>query len=87
MSKKVLVPVLSLAAALALAVALNPSAERHRTKINDAIAERSPVARALALGSLAAFASNYHSLGVVSYTTVGNRTLSIGGMGIVYVRQ
>jgi hypothetical protein len=87
MSKKVLAPVLSVAAVLALAIALNPSAERHRTKINEAITERSPVARALALGSLAAFASNYHSLGVASYTTVGDRTLSIGFMGGVYVRQ
>jgi hypothetical protein len=87
MSKKVLAPILSVAAVLALAVALNPSAERHRTKINEAIAERSPVARALALGSLAAFASTYHSLGVASYTSVGERTLSIGFMGVVYVRQ
>jgi hypothetical protein len=87
MSKKVLAPILSVAAVLALAVALNPSAERHRTKINEAIAERSPVARSLALGSLAAFASTYHSLGVASYTSVGERTLSIGFMGIVYVRQ
>jgi hypothetical protein len=87
MSKRILVPVLSLAAVLALAVALNPSAERHRTKISETLAERSSVARVLALGSLAAFASNYHSLGVASYTTVGDRTLSIGLMGVVYVRQ
>ena len=87
MPKKILTPLLSVAAVLALAVALNPSAERHRTKIDEVIAERSPVARVMGLGSLAAFASNYHSLGVASYTTVGDRTLSVGVLGIVYVRD
>ena len=53
-----------------LAFALNPSAEQHRTKIKDVIAERSPMAGALGIGVLATFTSMYHSWGAVSYTTV-----------------
>lgn len=75
------------AAILAVAVLLNPSPDRHRTKIKETIAERSPVAGALGLGSLAAFASTYHSLGVASYTTAGGRTLSVGVLGMVFVSE
>jgi hypothetical protein len=41
----------------------------------------------LGLGSLAAFASSYHSLGIASYTKAGERTLSIGVLGMVFVQQ
>jgi hypothetical protein len=41
----------------------------------------------LALGALTAFASSYHSLGVASYTTAGDRILSVGALGLVYVRE
>ena len=75
------------AAALVLALALNPSPERHREKIRETIGERSPIARVLGMGALAAFASNYHSLGVASYTTAGDKTLSVGAFGLVYVLQ
>ncbi|NNU42563.1 hypothetical protein [Ramlibacter montanisoli] len=74
-------------AALLLALVLNPSPERHRQKIKDTMGQRSPVARALGMGALAAFASNYHSLGLASYTTAGDRTLSVGAFGLVYVLQ
>lgn len=70
-----------------LAFALNPSAERHRAAIKEAIGERNPVARVMNLGALAGFVSNYHSLGVASYTRVGERTLSVGAFGLVYVLQ
>ena len=72
-------------AVLALAFVLNPSPEKHRLKIKDAVAQRSPIAGALGLGSLAGLASSYHSLGIASYTKVGDRTLSVGAFGIVYV--
>lgn len=75
------------AIALTLAFVLNPSPEKHRAKIKEIIAERSPVAGALGLGSLAAFTSTYHSLGVVSYTTAGERTVSFGVLGMVFVSQ
>jgi hypothetical protein len=83
-------PALSLgiaAAVLVLAFVLNPSPERHRDKIRETVGQRSPVARVLGVGSLAAFASSYHSLGVGSYTTAGERTLSVGALGLVYVLQ
>lgn len=75
------------AALVVLAVLLNPPPDRHRARIKQAIGERSLVAGALGLGVLAAFASTYHSLGVASYTTAGDRTLSVGAFGIVVVLQ
>ncbi len=75
------------AAVVALAFLLNPSAERHREQIRAKLAERSPIAGALGLGRMAAFVSTYHPLGVASYTTVGDKTMSIGAFGIVVVLE
>ncbi|NML45248.1 hypothetical protein HHL11_15950 [Ramlibacter sp. G-1-2-2] len=87
-SRSRLLPIVVIAAAVvAAAFVLNPSPERHRERIKAAVAERSGVARVLGLGSLVAFASNYHSLGVASYTKAGDRTVSIGFMGFVFVPQ
>lgn len=73
------------AAVVAAAFVFNPSPDRHRLKIKEAMAQRSTIARVLSLGSFAAFASNYHSLGLASYTKVGDRVLSVGFMGYVHV--
>lgn len=73
------------AAFVGAAMALNPSPERHRERIKEVVAERSQLAGLLGLGSVAAFASTYHSLGVASYTTVGERTVSVGALGFVHV--
>jgi hypothetical protein len=73
------------AALVAAAALLNPSAERHRTRIQQAVAERSPLAGALGVGALAAFVSSYHSLGLASYTSIRGHTVSIGFMGVVLV--
>ena len=75
------------AAVVAAAVVLNPSPERHREKIRASVAQRSPLAGALGVGALAAFVSTYHSLGVASYTTVKDKTLSIGVLGMVFVLE
>ncbi len=75
------------AAALGLALVLNPSPEEHRATIKETIAENSPLAGALGIGSLRAFSSTYHSLGVASYTTAGDSTLSVGMLGMVFVAQ
>ena len=64
---------------------LNPSADQHRSRIQEAVAERSPLAGVLGVGALAAFTSTYHPLGVASYTTVNGRTLSVGALGMVFV--
>jgi Na+/H+-dicarboxylate symporter len=84
-SRSALVPVLAIAAVLGLAVLLNPSPQRHHARIKEAMAARSTLARMLSLGSLAALVSNYHSVGVGSYTKVGDRVLSVGFMGYVHV--
>lgn len=77
--------VVVLAVLVALAALLNPSPERHRARIKETIAERSPLAALLRLGDLAAFVSHYHSLGLASYTTADDRLLSVGAFGIVVV--
>lgn len=82
---KFLINLLVIAGVLVAAVALNPSAEKHRTRIKEAIAERSQMERVLGVGQLTAFASRYHSLGVASYTTVNEKTVSIGAFGMVFV--
>lgn len=87
MRTKSLTPVIVLAAVVLLAFVLNPSPERHRARIKEAMGERSPVARVLGVGALAAFASSYHSLGLASYTQAGDRTLSVGALGMVFVLQ
>ena len=72
---------------VALLVALNPSPERHRTKIKERVAERNQLAALLRLGDLAAFVSSYHSLGVASYTKANDRILSVGALGFVWVAE
>ena len=76
---------IAIAIAIALAFALNPSAEKHRDKIKTAIAERSQIERVLGIGQLTSFVSQYHSLGVASYTTVNEKVTSIGVFGMVFV--
>ena len=73
------------AAFVGAAVVLNPSPERHRERLKEVVAERSQLAGLLKLGSVAAFMSTYHSLGVSSYSTAGERTVSIGALGFVHV--
>jgi hypothetical protein len=87
MSKNPILSIALTAIVVALAFALNPSPEQHRAKIKAAVAERSPIAGALGVGALAAFASTYHPLGVASYTTVNDRTVSWGAFGMVFFIQ
>jgi hypothetical protein len=87
MPKTPIVSAVVAAVVTAAAFLLNPSPEQHRTRIKEAIAERSPLAGALGMGALTAFASTYHSLGVASYTTVNERVASVGALGMVYVLQ
>jgi hypothetical protein len=87
MARAPIIAALVAAAVTASAFVLNPSAEQHRTRIKDDIAERSPLSGVLGIGALTAFTSTYHSLGVASYTTGNNRTLSVGAFGVVVVLQ
>ena len=75
----------SLALVVGLAAITNPSAERHREKLKEGVAERSPIAGALGLGSVAGWVSVYHSAVVGSWTTVGDRTVTVGAFGMVFV--
>jgi hypothetical protein len=86
MKRSTTITVAVAAVLLLLAFVLNPSPERHRTKIREAVGQRSQIAKAVGVGALTAFASSYHSLGIASYTTVGDRTVSYGAFGLVFVR-
>lgn len=83
--KKITYAPLIAALVIVLAFILNPSPEKHREKIKDRVGERSLLDRTFRVGQFIAFASTYHSLGLASYTTVNERTTSIGFMGLVFV--
>ncbi len=85
MSRRLLVLIAVVAVLVAAAALTNPSPERHRARLKEAVAERSPIAAALGIGALKAFTSTYHPLGVASYTTVGERIASVGAFGVVVV--
>ncbi len=82
---KTLKSVVAVAILAAVAVVLNPSAERHRARIAETIAERSPLEKALGVGQLTAFVSQYRSWQIGSYTTVNNKLSSVGLLGMVFV--
>lgn len=77
-------PLVVVAVTIALAAVLNPSPEKHREKIKEAIAARSQLERVLGIGQLTSFVSRYHSFGVGSYTTVDEKVTSIGAFGMVF---
>ena len=85
MAKSVTVSLIVTAGVIALAFALNPSPDKHREKIKQVIAERSQVERLLGIGHLTSFVSQYHSLGVGSYTTVNDKVTSAGVFGMVFM--
>mgnify|MGYP003411543821 FL=1 len=87
MAKAMPIRLAIVAAVIALAFALNPSADKHREKIKEVIAERSQLERLLGIGQLTSFASRYHSLGLASYTTVNEKTTSVGAFGMVFVTE
>ena len=70
---------------VALAAVTNPSPDRHRAQLESTLSERSLLSKALNLGALAAFAANYHSLGVASYTKVNEKVATVGAFGLIYV--
>ncbi|MBI3094851.1 MAG: hypothetical protein HYY97_08275 [Rhodocyclales bacterium] len=84
MPKNFIVSAIAALIVVALAFALNPSPEKHREEIRKIMAERSPIAAVLGLGAITAFVSNYHSLGVASYTKVSDRVVSVGAFGMVF---
>ena len=86
-TRSTLISTLGGGAIVALACVLNPSPDQHRAKIKEAIAERNQLAGLFGLGALAAMASTYHPLGVASYTTVNDRVVSIGALGMVFFMQ
>jgi len=78
---------LVLAIAVVLAFVSNPSADRHRDKIKETLSQRNQLSQVLGLGALTAFVSNYHSVGVGSYTVVNGKLVSVGAYGMVFVTQ
>ena len=87
MKKSLMIPLLVSVLLLVLCLVFNPTAEQHRAKIKADVSNNNPLAGALGLGALQAFASSYHSLGVVSYTKMGDQTQTFGLLGMVFVRD
>lgn len=85
MFKNPLVSAIFALVVVVLGFAFNPSLEQHQEKIKQAVADRSAVAGMLGLGSLAALAASYHSLGVASYTVMNDKVVTVGSFGIVVV--
>ena len=85
MAKSVTVSLIVIAGVIALAFPLNPSPDKHREKIKQVISERSQIERVLGIGHLTSFISQYHSLGVGSYTKVNDKITSAGAFGMVFV--
>ncbi|MDM4768064.1 hypothetical protein [Pelomonas sp. SE-A7] len=84
---KTMIPLLAAAALVVAAFATNPSPDQHREKIKQAVSERSQMDKVLGVGHLTAFASKYHSLGLASYSTVSDKLVSFGVLGMVFVRD
>lgn len=76
---------LGLVVVVVLAFVLNPGPEAHREQLKKTVAARSQVAGLLGVGHLAAFVSNYRTLGVASYSTVNDRVVTYGAFGLVFV--
>jgi hypothetical protein len=85
MPKRALSLIIALLVIVVLAMALNPSGERHRTALREAVAERSPIAGALGLGALTSLVTEYHSIGIASYTMFNDHVMTVGAMGLVHV--
>lgn len=78
-------PLLVAVAVLLLAAVSNPGPERHREKIAASLSERSELNRLLGVGKIASFVSAYHSLGIASYSKVGDEVVAVGAFGMVFV--
>lgn len=85
MSKKLLATFIGLLLFIIAAMALNPSGEKHRTALREAVSERSPIAGALGLGALTSLVTEYHSIGIASYTVLDDDVMTVGSMGLVHV--
>lgn len=85
MAGRMLVSAVTALVVVGVAVATNPSPQAHRDRIQEAVAERHPIAGALGLGALTAFVSDYQSLGVASYTLVDQRLATVGAFGMVFL--
>lgn len=83
MRNKAVVWIILVLVVIGLAFVLNPSPERHREKIKEAVAARNQLAGVLGIGHLTAFLSSYHSLGVASYTVVNDKTVTVGAFGLI----
>lgn len=71
---------------LLLAALSNPGKARHDAAVREKVAAQSPVASLFGVGRLTTWVSQYHSLGVVSYTTLDGKLISVGAFGMISVR-
>jgi hypothetical protein len=71
---------------LIAAFLLNPGKERHDRALRGGIERKSAVAGLLGGGRVAGWLSEYHNLGIASYTEIQGSVRTYGALGIVIVR-
>jgi hypothetical protein len=77
----------ALLAALGLAWLLNPSEERHRARFAEDFRADHPVLTLFGADRVAPSLLTYRSYGFVSAGRVGERVATVGGLGMVHVRE
>jgi hypothetical protein len=85
MANRLVVTALLASAVTASAFVLNPTHEQHREQIRQSVTDHNALAGVLGFGTLKALATSYHSFGVVSWTTMGKHTVSVGALGMVFI--
>lgn len=87
MARSAVISAVVASALTAAAFLANPDADDHRDGIRAATEEKSRLAGFLGLGVLKGLVVEYHSAGVVSWTTDDKGVVSIGGFGVVHVPE
>jgi hypothetical protein len=87
MARSAVVSAMVATAVTAAAFLSNPDLDAHRAEIRTAVEKQSRLADLLGLGVLKGLVVDYHSAGVVSWTTNADGVVSVGGFGMVFVPE
>jgi hypothetical protein len=73
--------------AVLILVLSNPSKEQHRDAFRGAVRRELPLASLLGAGRVASWLTDYHSLGVASFSTLDGSVVTFGAFGIVWAAE
>jgi hypothetical protein len=68
-----------------MALVFNPSEAYHRAKLRAAVEERQPITKLFGISQLAIAGMKYKSYGFVLLMSLGDRKVTVGLYGYVYV--